>query len=83
MREDDSVPPLAPLYHGPYLVLEWQTKLFCLLQGDGMDVVSVNGLKPAFLDEPISLALPPIRGCPALNLVSVPRQPPPPSSAVV
>ena len=30
MREDVSFPPLALLYYGPYLVLEWRNKFFCL-----------------------------------------------------
>ena len=30
VREDGSTPPPALLYRGPYLVLEWQTKFYCL-----------------------------------------------------
>ena len=60
MREDTSVPPLAPLYCGPYLVLEQQNKFFRLQLGDRTDVVSVDRLKPAFTDELISPALPPL-----------------------
>ena len=70
------------LYLGPYLVLERQTKFFHLQLGDRMDIVSVNRLKPAFLDEPISPALPPLPGCLPLPPVLVPCQPPPPLSAV-
>ena len=60
LREDASVPPLAPLYFGPYLVLEQRTKSFPLQLGDRTDVVSVDRLKPAFSDEPISPALWPL-----------------------
>ena len=37
VREDESIPPLAPLYRGPYLVLEQWTKLFRLQLGDMQD----------------------------------------------
>ena len=83
VREDAYVPPLAPLYLGPYLVLEWRTKFFCLQLGDRTNVVSVDRLKPAFSDEAISLALLPLHGRPALAPAPVSRQPPPPLSAVV
>ena len=65
VKEDAFVPPLAPLYCGSYLVLEWGTMFFCLQLGDRSDVVSVYRLKSAFSDEPISLALLPLHGCPA------------------
>ena len=75
VREDASIPPLAPLYHGPYLVLE--------RLGDRMDVLSADRLKPAFSDEPISPALPSVWRRPALNQVQAPHQLPPPLPAVV
>ena len=81
MREDASVPPLAPLYLCPHLVLEWQTKFFHLQLDDRTDVVSVDRLKPAFSDEPISPALLSLSGRPALAPAPVPCQPP--RSAVV
>ena len=34
VREDASIPPLSPLYHGPYLVLERRTTFFRLPIGD-------------------------------------------------
>ena len=73
VREDASVPPLASLYRSPYLILERRTKLFCLQLGDRMDIVSVDKLKPAFSDEPISPALPPLRGCLPLPPVLIPQ----------
>ena len=57
VREDASI---SPLYRGPYLVLERRTDFFRLQLGERMDVVSVDRLKPAFSDEPISPALPPL-----------------------
>ena len=85
MREDASIPPLAPLYHGPYLALDRRDKFFCLQMGDKTDDVSVDRLKPAFSDVPISTAFPPLCGRPALKpppdavLVVHPPQPPPPA----
>ena len=67
VREDGSIPPLAPLYHGPYLVMEHRDTFFCLQKGNKTDVVSVNRLKPTLSDVPISLALPPLRKHPALK----------------
>ena len=54
VREDASSHPLAPLYHGPYLVLEHRDKFFHLQMGDKTDVVSVDRLKPAFSDVHLS-----------------------------
>ena len=48
VREDASIPSLAPLYRGPYLVLERKSKFFRLQIGSRTDVVSVDRLKPAF-----------------------------------
>ena len=83
VREDESIPPLAQLYRGPYLVLEQWTKLFRLQLGDRMDVVFVDRLKPAFSFELISPALPPLLGRPALNPAPAPRQLLPEPSSVV
>ena len=76
VREDASVPPLSPLYRGPYLEWEWQTKFFCLQIGNQTDMVSVDKLKPFISNKPISPALPPLRGCLALNPVPVPSKTP-------
>ena len=85
VREDASTPTLAPLYCGPYLVLEHRDKFFCLQMGDKTNVVFVDRLKPTFSDVPISPTLPPLRGRPALKPspdavpVVCPPQPPPPA----
>ena len=67
VRKDASVPSLAPLYRGPYLVLEQRDKFFRLQLGSRMDVVSLDQLKPGFSKDPISVALPPVCGQPALR----------------
>ena len=84
VREDASVPSLAPLYPGPYLVLEQQDKFFILQLGSRLDIVSVDRLKPAFSEDPISAALPPVPGRPALSpALRAPNSLPSPPSAAV
>jgi len=79
LREDASKPSLAPLYHGPYLVLERRSKFFRLQIGQKVDSVSVDRLKPVFSDSPVVPANPPPQGRPPLRPA---RHPPEPSSAV-
>ena len=62
--KDVSIPSLAPMYRGPYLVLEQRDKFFCLQIGSRTEVVSVDHLKPVFSNEPVSPALPPACGRP-------------------
>ena len=62
VREDASIPSLAPFYPGPFLVLERKDKFFHLQLGSRTDVVSVDRLKPAFSEDPIQAASPPARG---------------------
>ena len=58
------IPPLAPRYQGPYVVLEKGPKTFRLAVGDKMEAVSVDRLKPHLgLDSP-EPADPPRRGRP-------------------
>ena len=66
VREDASIPSLAPLYRSPYLVLKRRDKFFRLQIGSRTDVVSVDHLKPVFSDVSVSLALPSALGRPAL-----------------
>ena len=56
-----SVPSLAPLYQGSYLLLKRQTKFFCLQLG------SMDRLKPVVSVDPESTALPPTCGLPAIR----------------
>ena len=75
-----SVPSLVPLYRGPYLVLEQRDKFFSLQLGSRADVVTVDLLKLAFSEDPISAALPPVLGGPALR---APKPLPSPPTAAV
>ena len=67
VHEEASESSLAPLYCGPYLGLQLRSKFFCLQLGSRTDVVSVDCLKPAFSEDPISTALPPACRHPALR----------------
>jgi len=69
VRKDGHVPPLTPLYSGPYLVLQRAQKVFRLKIGNREDTVSVHRLKPACTAEDVQPAQPPRRGRP-------PRAPP-------
>ena len=79
VREDASKPSLAPLYRGPYLVLEQRNKFFRLQIGNKVDSVSIDHLKLVFSDSPVVPANPPPQGRPPLRPA---RHPPDPSSAV-
>ena len=68
VREDASIPSLAPLYRGPYLVLERREKFFRLQVGARTDVVFVDCLKPVFSDEPVTPAIPASCGCPVTRV---------------
>ena len=52
--------PLQALYKGPFKVLERHSKYFKLDLGNREDTVSIDRLKPAFMDEPL-LAAPMVR----------------------
>jgi len=79
VREDASKPSLAPLYRGPYLVVERRSKFFRLQIGSKIDSVSIDRLKPVFSDLPVVPAVPPLRGRPPLRPG---RKPPKVTSAV-
>jgi transposase InsO family protein len=64
VRRRGVVPPLSPLYQGPYRVLEKSQKFFSLEVGGRTEVVSMDRLKPHLGKAPISPALPPQRGRP-------------------
>ena len=76
VREDASTPSLAPLYRGPYLVLERRTKFFHLQLGSRTDVVSVDRLKHVNSADPVSVAVPPAPGRPALRVPEPVLRPP-------
>ena len=64
VRRGGTLPPLAPLYAGPYAVLERGEKVFRLQVGDREEAVSVDRLKPHTGAEPVQPAAPPRRGRP-------------------
>jgi hypothetical protein len=68
VRRGGVVPPLAPLYHGPYKVLQAREKFFTISLGGREDTVSVDRLKP-HLGSPVVPAEPPARGRPPRSAV--------------
>jgi hypothetical protein len=85
VRRDSHVPPLQPLYDGPYTVICRSLHHFILRIGDKVDKVSTLRLKPC-TDPTAPPALPRVRGCPpaavrfrvhfALQLPAEPRREP-------
>lgn len=71
VRRDGHVPPLAPLYDGPYLVLQRSLRSFRLQMGSKQDVVSTHRLKAVPEAADTQPAIPRRRGRP-------PKQPPQP-----
>ena len=72
VRKDGHVPPLAPLYAGPYKVLSRSRRTFRLQVGSKVEVVSVQRLKPAITSDEEIPALPPRRGRPPRPAAPVP-----------
>ncbi len=69
VRRGGVMPPLAPLYHGPYKVLQAGDKFFTISLGGREDTVSVDRLKP-HLGGPVVPAEPPSRGHPPRSVVT-------------
>jgi hypothetical protein len=63
VRRDGHVPPLAPLYNGPYRVLTRSRDFFRLQMGDRTDTVSTSRLKPCLSPAAVPSA-PPRQGRP-------------------
>jgi len=72
VRRDGHVPPLQPLYDGPYAVLRRSLHHFTLQIGDRVDKISTSRLKPC-ADPTAAPAQPRRRGPP-------PNPPPPPAA---
>ena len=64
IRKGRHVPPTAPLYVGPYKVLQRHTKTFTLRVGSGEETVSVDRFKEHTGPGPVLPASPPSRGRP-------------------
>jgi hypothetical protein len=79
-----TIPPLAPLYVGPYEVLERAGKFFRIAVGGCEETVSVGLLKPHLGAGPFSAALPAARSRPPSSapVVHQPQQPPAASSGM-
>ncbi len=77
VRKDGHVPPLAPLYAGPYKVLSRSRRTFRLQVGNRAETVSVQRLKPAITAEEDTPELPPRRGRPPRAVRQAPPAPRP------
>ena len=64
VRKGGVVPPLSPLYQGPYQVLSKSPKFFSLNIGGRTEVISVDRLKPHLGGSSVTAASPPSRGRP-------------------
>lgn len=67
VRRDGHVPPLSPLYDGPFKVLRRALRAFCLQIGEREEVVSTLRLKPAVVTASFMPPTPPRRGRPPLQ----------------
>ena len=69
IRRGGTVPPLQPLYVGPYRVLSSGQKCFLLEIGGKEEVVSIDRLKPHLGQALTAPAVPPARGRPPKRLL--------------
>ena len=58
IRVDKSQPPLTPRYEGPYKVLKRTAKTFVVDLGGRHDTISIDRIKPAYIDEHQPVATP-------------------------
>ncbi len=78
MQRGGTLPPLSPLYVGPYEVLERADKFFRIAVGGREETVSTDCLKPHLGAGLFSAALPAACGCPPVSapVVFQPQHPP-------
>ena len=81
VRRGGTLPPLAPLYVGPYEVLEKADTHFRLAVGGREETVSIDRLKPHLGVGPFSAALPAARGRPPSSAPVVVQSQHPPAAA--
>ncbi len=72
IRRGGVAPPLAPVYMGPYKVLDRSEKVFQVLIGGRSEAVSVDRIKPHLGTSPVLPATPPLRGRPPRPAPAVP-----------
>lgn len=75
VRRDGHVPPLEPLYAGPYEVLRRDKAVFLLKIGSKEDTVSIERLKPCLSSTAVEAGQPPRRGRPR-KTAAASKQPP-------
>ena len=70
IRQDGHRGPLQRPYEGPYRVVASGEKIFRIMVGSREEIISADRLKPAHVDltGPVSVAQPPRRGRPPLQL---------------
>jgi hypothetical protein len=64
VRKGGTIPPLSPLYSGPYRVLASGPKVFRLQVGEQEETVFIDRLKPHRGAAPVQPAQPPSIGQP-------------------
>ncbi|XP_063862141.1 uncharacterized protein LOC135101778 [Scylla paramamosain] len=79
VRYNAYKPPLTSPYRGPYAVLECNSKAFRLSIAGGIDWVSIDCLKPAYLEEEDSKPTSPLVDDPTSTSHHLGARPPAPS----
>jgi len=81
VRRCGVIPPLSPLYTGPFAVVARGPKVFKIQVGDRQESISVDRLKPHLGSSPVVPAAPPARGRPPSSSGPAPASSASPASA--